>query len=119
MKRLLIAATLAALALSGPALADRDKGKGHGKGKPHHAQPYRYDGRHDNGLHRGHHKQAWKRGERLPVVYLEPRYYVRDYREYRLAPPPDGYVWVRPYEDDDQYYLVQAASGLIAQIFGY
>lgn len=117
MKRLLVAASLAALTLSGPAFADKDKGKD--KGKPHAAQSHaKDDGRHDNGLHRGHHKQAWKRGERLPVVYLEPRYYVRDYREYRLAPPPDGYVWVRPYEDDDQYYMVQLATGLISQILG-
>jgi Ni/Co efflux regulator RcnB len=100
MKRLLIATSLVVLALSGPAFADKDKGKG--KDKPPQSHGYD-DAHHDNGLHRGHYKQAWKRGERIPVVYLEPRYYVRDYREYRLAPPPDGYVWVRPYEDDDQY----------------
>jgi Ni/Co efflux regulator RcnB len=116
MKRLLIATSLVALTLSGSAFADKDKGK---KDKPHPAQSHGYDdGRHDSGLHRGHHKQAWKRGERIPVVYLEPRYYVRDYREYRLAPPPKGYVWVRPYEDVDQYYMVQLTTGLISQIFG-
>lgn len=113
MKRLLIAASLAALALSGPAFADKGRGK-----ESHAYDDHRPDDRHDNGLHRGHHKQAWKRGERIPVVYLEPRYHIRDYREYRLAPPPRGYVWVRPYEDDDDYYLVQITTGLISQIFG-
>lgn len=141
MKRLLIAASIAALMASGPALADKDKGKGKGPDKhrgPPHAAPHvpapprvvydrarpdvryddRYDDRrHDNGRHLGHYKQ-WQRGQRIDVVYLEPRYYVRDYRTYRLAPPPRGYVWVRPYEEDNTYYLVQAASGLISQIFG-
>ena len=37
-------------------------------------------GRHDNGLHLGWYKQRWQRGERIPVAYLEPRYYVDDYR---------------------------------------
>jgi Ni/Co efflux regulator RcnB len=114
MKRLLITASLVALTLSGPAFADKDKGKD----KSHPTQSHADDDDHDNGLHRGHHKQAWKRGERIPVVYLESRYYVRDYREYRLAPPPRGYVWVRPYEDDDQYYMVQLTTGLISEIFG-
>lgn len=117
MKRLLIATSLVVLTLSGPAFADKDKGKDKDKDKPPQSHGYD-DGRHDNGLHRGHYKQAWKRGERIPVVYLEPSYYVRDYREYRLAPPPKGYVWVRPYEDDDQYYMVQLTTGLVAQIFG-
>ena len=31
---------------------------------------------------------------------------------------PPGMVWVRPYEEDRTFYLVQAASGLISQIFG-
>ena len=36
-------------------------------------------GRHDNGLHLGWYKQQWRRGDRIPVVYLEPRYYIDDY----------------------------------------
>ena len=52
-----------------------------------------------------------------PVVYLQPRYYVTDYRRYHLAPPPRGYRWVRP--ADDRYLLVEVASGLISQALGY
>jgi Ni/Co efflux regulator RcnB len=71
-------------------------------------------GRHDNGRHLG----WYKRGGRMPVVYLQPRYYVTDYRAYNLAPPPYGYRWVRPY-GDDRYLLVQVATGLIMQVLGY
>ena len=74
-------------------------------------------GRHDNGLHLGWYKQRWNRGERIPVAYLEPRYYVEDYRTYGLRTPPDGYRWVRPM--DDRYLLVQVATGLVMDALGY
>ena len=74
-------------------------------------------GRHDNGLHLGWYKQRWQRGERIPVAYLEPRYYISDYRQYGLDAPPNGYRWVRPM--DDRYLLVQVASGLVLEALGY
>lgn len=63
--------------------------------------------------------RRWARGEHLPADYLLERYLVRDYRAYDLAPPPDGYGWVRPYEDDGTYYMVQLATGLISQILDH
>lgn len=66
--------------------------------------------------HRDH--RRWARGERIPRGYLGEPYYVRDYRAYDLAPPPDGYMWVRPHPRDETYYLVQLATGLIARILG-
>ncbi|HET8818340.1 MAG TPA: RcnB family protein [Xanthomonadaceae bacterium] len=74
-------------------------------------------GRHDNGLHLGWYKQQWRRGDRIPVGYLEPRYYIDDYNRYGLRAPPDGYRWVRPM--DDRYLLVQVATGLILDALGY
>ena len=62
--------------------------------------------------------RRWARGEHISRDYLYDRYYVHDHRAYDLAPPPRGYMWVRPYEDDDTYYMVQLATGLITQIFG-
>lgn len=135
MKRMLLASTLAALMLSGAAVAGPGNGHGHGKGKAakaergdHHSVvvPVRVDtrhgarvaGRHDNGLHLGQRKQMWARGQRLPDSYLEQRYYIRDYRQYDLVAPPPGMVWVRPYEDDRRFYLVQLATGIISRIFG-
>lgn len=127
MKRTLIATTLFALALSSPAFAD--KGKGHGKHKDHPRSEHRDDDRdwrgddrhddrrHDNGRHLGHYKK-WARGQHIPREYLVTRYYIDDYRSYRLDAPPRGYRWVRPYEDDKTYYLVQVTTGLISRIFG-
>lgn len=62
--------------------------------------------------------RRWARGEYIPRDYLGDSYYVRDYGRYDLAPPPAGHVWVRPYQDDDTYYLVQMATGLISTILG-
>ena len=61
--------------------------------------------------------RRWARSQYIPRDYMGDRYYV-NYRTYRLAQPPRGYAWVQPYQNDDTYYMVQIASGLIAQIFG-
>ena len=117
MKRLMLATMFATLALSPTAFAN---GPGKGQQQKEQAQAWKAEGRHDNGLHLGQQKQArtWVRGDRLPVVYLQPSYYVRDYQTYHLVAPQPGYVWVRPYPDVETYYLVQAATGLVDQIFG-
>lgn len=118
-KHTILAIPLAVLALAtAPALAG--DGKGADKDKPAHAQPGnspKADGRHDNGKHKGWEKQAWKRGDRIPLAYVDPRYYVDDYRVYRLQAPPAGYRWVRPM--DDRYLLVNLANGLVAEALGY
>ena len=111
MKRLLPAAcSLLFLFVAVPALA----GGGHGRGKGPHGPERAWaehgiEGHHDNGLHRG-----WHKGERLPVVYLEPRYVIRDYRVYHLAAPRPGYHWVRV--PDGRFVLVAIATGVIADI---
>lgn len=139
MNRMLLATTIAAMLLAGPAFAKDhghdhgSKGHGHDRGGEHgmamHAQGIRVgepnpngpewkrEGRHDNGRHLGQYKH-WARGQRLPSTYLEQRYYVRDYRDYGLAAPPRGTVWVQPYQSDRRFYLVQVATGLISQILG-
>ncbi|AXK72793.1 hypothetical protein DWG18_11225 [Lysobacter sp. TY2-98] len=126
---------IASLLLAGPALADPGHGKGHGKGHGHEAvegirigepnpngpwhdrDDHRPDYHHDKGRHLGQYKK-WARGERLPMTYVVPRYYVTNYTVYRLAPPPRGMVWVRPYPDSRDVYLVQTATGLISRILG-
>lgn len=138
-KTLMAAAVAALLASPATALAD---GK-HKRGHKHHGPPAaawqhdrydRYDRhdrhdrrdrdwrdgrRHDNGLHLGWYKQEWRRGQRIPTVYLQPRYRIDDYRAYRLAPPPAGYGWVRPYPNSNEYLMVQLATGLVMQVLGY
>ena len=75
---------------------------------------YRHDQRRAYNQQRKDYRR-WARGQYIPRDYLGSRYYINDYRTYRLAPPPRGYVWVRPYRDDGTYYMVQLATGLIAQ----
>ncbi|MEO6138818.1 MAG: RcnB family protein [Luteimonas sp.] len=96
---------------------DRDRGeRGRWSGDRHgHRYAYGHGGYHDNGLHRGHYK--FERGERVPYIYRQQRYYVRDYRAYHLAPPPRGYRWVQP--ESGRYLLISTATGLISQLLGY
>lgn len=130
MKRMLLTTAVAGLLLAGsPAFAapspdqhrDRhgwdDHDRDHDRGKHHKHTHWKRNG-HDNGLHKGWYKQQWRRGDRLSRVYLQPRYYVDDYRAYRLDAPPRGYRWVRPYQGSDEFLLVQLATGLITRILG-
>ncbi len=80
-----------------------------------HRYAYGHRVHHDNGLHLGQRK--FERGERLPSLYRQQRYYVRDYRAYNLAPPPRGYRWVQP--ESGRYLLISTATGLISQLLGY
>ena len=107
----LIAAALA-LAFAAPAFAD--KGRGH-DGDRH--REWKQQDRHDLGRHLGWQKQAWKRGDRIVLVEVEPGYYIDDYRAYRLDAPPPGHRWIRPM--DDRYLLVELATGVIVQALGY
>jgi len=132
MKRLLLAASVALLLSSTAAFASPWHGGGghghgdhdrswHGDNDDHHRHGDRNDrwrdnDYHDNGRHLGQYKH-YRRGERLPVVYLQPRYYVNDWRAYRLAPPPRGYRWVRP--ADGHFLLVAVTTGIIADMLGY
>jgi len=117
MKHTMIAMSLAALTFAATS-AFAGEGNKH-KDQDHKSVPaaaHKADGRHDNGLHLGWQKQAWKRGDRIPLAELD-RYYIDDYRVYHLAAPPAGYRWVRPM--DDRYLLVNLATGLVADALGY
>jgi len=53
------------------------------------------------GLPPGQAKKMWRRGERLPAVYIGPKYFVAEPRIYHLAPPRPGHRWV--VIDDDAF----------------
>jgi len=55
----------------------------------------------------------FRRGNRLPLELRAPRYVVRDWRYFHLAPPPRGYEWVQVGPD---FVLVAVASGLIVDL---
>lgn len=104
----LLGAVLGLALVSTTALADPPP-HARGKGPTAHA----------GGPHRAHaappgwQKQAWRKGDRLPVSELDG-YWISDYGRYQLAAPPPGHRWVR--QQDDQYLLVAAATGLIVDI---
>lgn len=56
---------------------------------------------------------SWYRGAYLPAAYYAPRYVVYNYRDYRLAPPPYGYHWVRVNND---VVLAAITTGLVMQV---
>lgn len=117
LKRLALAAALGTFALTAPATFARDQSKGHGKHQDKAAKDY------EKAVSKAQKQEQkayrrWAKGQTIPREYVVERYYVRDYRAYDLDQPPSGYVWVRPYAEDNTYYMVQLASGLISQIFG-
>lgn len=122
MKRLLLAASLAALYLTSSAAFADDRREGRRVYYYHDHDDYHEDDDDDRHYyhHRHEHKRKGKRhrecrrGERIEVVYMEPRYYVEDYRHHHLDAPPPGHRWVR--HPDGRYLLVAVASGIIADI---
>lgn len=58
-------------------------------------------------------RPRWSRGYRMSTAERGRYSEVRDYRRYRLAPPPRGYHWVKA---DNDYLLVGVATGLISSI---
>jgi Ni/Co efflux regulator RcnB len=121
MKRLLLAAMLGTFAVSGPAVAhDKHHGKAHQKAEKEYWKDRRKAEKRYYKAVKEEQKayRKWARGQYIPVEYRNARYYVDDYRAYNLDAPPSGYRYVRPYQDDNTYYLVQIATGVISQIFG-
>jgi len=118
--RLLLATCLltsASLALAAPGPRDHDSQDHHGHDRGHdrgHGRDRHDEGRDDGrgygNRDGGHRHRHWERGHR----YDGPNYVVRDYRHYRLRPPPRGYRWVR--DDNHDYLLVAVATGIILDI---
>ena len=117
IKQFALAAALGSLTLAAPTAFAHDQHKGHGKHHNKAEKDYR------KAVNKAQKEEAkaykrWAKGQSIPREYVVERYYVQDYRAYNLAQPPAGYMWVRPYPEDNTYYMVQLASGLISQIFG-
>ena len=132
-KQSALATALALVTLATPTAFAQSHYRGHDRGHHDDRRDHRDDRRdyrNDRRDHRDYRKDVrkayrqdqrnyrrWARGQYIPRDYMASRYYINDYRNYRLAAPPRGYAWVRPYQHDDTYYMVQLATGLIAQAF--
>lgn len=55
-------------------------------------------------------KKRWARGHRLSPAERRHMAAVRDYRSYKLRPPPRGQQWVRV---DNDFLLISLATGVI------
>lgn len=84
---------------------NRDRDRTDNRGNDHRNN---YDfGRHND-------RPRWSKGDRLPDHLRQGQYVVSDWRQYNLRRPPHGYQWVR--NDNGEYMMVFAVSGLIAEI---
>ena len=100
MKVHLIVAAAALAFAAAPAAADPPHGMGGPKAHPHGMPP-------------GQAKKMWRRGERLPVSYVAPRYYLTDYARYDLPPPPPRYRYVYV---EERVYLVDPTTRLVRDV---
>lgn len=57
--------------------------------------------------------EDFRPGYRLPSQYYSDRYYVNNWYDYQLPPPPPQHRWTYI---DGRYVLVAVATGIIAQI---
>jgi Ni/Co efflux regulator RcnB len=112
MKRTLLAAAAALMALTGGAGAvAQPYGHAYGHDRDRHDRDRhdRYD-RYDRGHYVRH--ENWRPGR-----HMEREYWARgeriDWRRHHLRQPPRGYEWR---EVDGNYVLAMAATGLIASI---
>ena len=61
----------------------------------------------------GWYAHRWTFGEILPSLFWAQDYWLSDYNEFGLMPPPPGTVWVR---DGDDALLIDRDSGEIIQV---
>ena len=61
----------------------------------------------------GWYAHRWTFGEVLPSLFWAPNYWLSDYNDFGLMPPPPGTVWVR---DGDDALLIDRDSGEIIQV---
>jgi Ni/Co efflux regulator RcnB len=62
---------------------------------------------------RGWYSHRWTFGEILPALFWAPNYWLDDYTDYGLEPPPPGTLWVR---DGGDALLIVRATGEIIQV---
>jgi hypothetical protein len=66
-----------------------------------------------HGPHPGWGYHGWGFGAFLPVAYLSPAYFVVDFVDYGLAPPPANYEWV---QDGPNALLVNLNTAQVVEV---
>ena len=62
---------------------------------------------------RGWYSHRWTYGEILPALFWASNYWLDDYMDYGLEPPPPGTLWVR---DGSDALLIVRGTGEIIQV---
>jgi Ni/Co efflux regulator RcnB len=62
---------------------------------------------------RGWYSHRWTFGETLPALFWTQNYWIGDYYDYGLPPPPPGTIWVR---DGSDALLIDQGDGEIIQV---
>ena len=61
----------------------------------------------------GWYQRRWTYGEILPSLFWAPQFWLSDYYDFGLMPPPADTVWVR---DGDDALLIDRFTGEIIQV---
>jgi Ni/Co efflux regulator RcnB len=72
---------------------------------PFHAQAY--------GRPSGWYSHRWTYGEFLPSLFWAQNFWLNDYNDFGLMPPPPGTVWVR---DDSDALLIDRYTGEVIEV---
>lgn len=56
----------------------------------------------------------WSRGDHLPDQFRQDRYSVKNWQQYGLRRPPDGYRWYRG--DNNDFFLAMIGTGIISDV---
>jgi Ni/Co efflux regulator RcnB/surface antigen len=56
----------------------------------------------------------WSRGDHLPDQFRQDRYSVRNWQQYGLRRPPNGYRWYRG--DNNDFFLAMIGTGVISDV---
>jgi len=124
MKRILLGAAAAAMALSATVASAQSYGDRHDWDRGHSYSGNRYDGnrhdgnryggyRHDGDRYDGGHR--WRTGERFSY-YRDRGHMISDWRRYNLPPPRAGYGYY--YDDNGDVVMAALASGIIGMVLG-
>lgn len=129
-KKILVSALIAAFMACGTSAFAQDRHERNERNERNDNGPQQHDqrgerhddhARPDHGNHGNPHagnrgvgpRHNLYQGNRLPPEYRNRKHVVNDWRARRLSAPPRGHQWVKV---DNDYVLMAAATGLIAQI---
>ena len=100
-------------AIRGPAPGNRGARPNYSSYQRNFSAPHHYRAPSSYRRPNGWYAQRWTYGQILPSLFWAQDYWLSNYYDYGLMPPPPGTVWVR---DGDDALLIDRDSGEIIQV---